>query len=98
MIYYSIAAIGLCFILKYGTILNFLRNFLTSKSQKMKELFDCSLCLGFWCGVLLLPLLVLLEDYGIKILLFPLVSSCICWTHDLLLRYVRALIYNEEKE
>jgi hypothetical protein len=42
--------------------------------------------------------LVLLEDFGIKILLFPLVSACVCWTHDLLLRYVRALIYNEEKE
>ena len=43
--------IGLCFILKYGSILNPIRNFLINRSNFFKKLFDCSLCLGFWVGL-----------------------------------------------
>lgn len=43
--------VGACFILKYGTILNFIRDRLT-KIKFFKELFSCSLCLGFWIGLL----------------------------------------------
>jgi len=98
MLYYSLATIGLCFILKYGTILSFFRNFLISKSKKLEELFECSLCLGFWCGVIIAPFLYYFENYGLKTLLYPLFSACICWTHDLSLRYIRALIYIKEKD
>lgn len=42
--------IGLVLILKYGSILDKPRNFLT-KWKFFKQLFDCGLCLGFWCGV-----------------------------------------------
>jgi hypothetical protein len=41
--------IGLCFILKYGTILNFIRTPL-KKIIFFKELFNCSLCIGFHVG------------------------------------------------
>jgi hypothetical protein len=50
LIFNSFCLIGLCFILKYGSILNWPRNFLT-KSKFFADLFDCGLCLGFWVGV-----------------------------------------------
>jgi hypothetical protein len=46
-----LASLGLTFILKQGTILNPIRNLLTGIHPKIKELFDCAMCLGFWCGL-----------------------------------------------
>lgn len=45
------AAIGLTCILKYGSILDFMRKPLT-RIAYFDALFSCSLCLGFWSGVL----------------------------------------------
>ena len=45
-----LACVGLHWILKYGTILNFPRKWVY-KVPIFKELFKCSLCLGFWCGL-----------------------------------------------
>ena len=50
MFYETIACIGLTFILKYGTIFDKPRGFLIRQSLFLKDLFDCSLCLGFWTG------------------------------------------------
>jgi len=50
LIFQTFCLIGLCFILKYGSILNWPRNFLI-KNVFFKDLFDCALCLGFWCGI-----------------------------------------------
>jgi hypothetical protein len=46
-----ISCIGLHWILKYGTILNIPRRFIC-KVKIIADLFKCSLCLGFWVGVL----------------------------------------------
>jgi hypothetical protein len=82
--YFLIASLGLMFILKYGSILKFLRDFLNSKSDKFKELFSCSLCLGFWTGVLLVPLIY--SEFTIpELLAFPLVSAAFCNIVDMLL-------------
>lgn len=45
-----LAAVGLTCILKYGSILDFIRRPLT-KIAYFEALFNCSLCLGFWSGV-----------------------------------------------
>jgi hypothetical protein len=50
LVFKTFCLIGLCFILKYGAILNWPRNFLT-RWKFFELLFDCGLCLGFWCGV-----------------------------------------------
>ena len=51
MFYETLACIGLNFILKYGSILDLPRRALVSRFKFFRDLFDCSLCLGFWCGV-----------------------------------------------
>lgn len=51
LFFQTFVLIGLCFILKYGSILNPIRNFL-SKFSFFEKLFKCSLCLGFWVGTL----------------------------------------------
>lgn len=47
----TFAIIGLTFILKYGTILHSIRQFICKDSRYFTELFDCSLCLGAWSGL-----------------------------------------------
>ena len=51
MLYVLMACIGLMCILKYGSILSWPRDVLTSRIEFFEDLFGCSLCLGFWCGV-----------------------------------------------
>jgi hypothetical protein len=82
--YYLVASLGLMFILKYGSILKNLRDFLSSKSEKFKELFTCSLCLGFWTGVLIVPL-IYDESSLPELIAFPLVSAAFCNIVDMLL-------------
>lgn len=69
-----LACVGLTFILKYGSILNWPRNLLC-KLSFFEELFKCSLCLGFWSGVIV----YFVEQ---KDLLLPLASAAVCWTAD----------------
>lgn len=81
LVFNSIACIGLMFILKYGSILAFIRNRLT-KINFFRELFSCSLCLGFWSG--LITGLVT----NTNPLLFCFYGAAICWTADMLLDVV----------
>ena len=85
MVWIILASIGLTFILKYGTVLRFFRNFLTSRSKHLTELFACSLCLGFWSGVLLTPIAIIKLGvvYG---MLTPLVSAACSWCIDTILQ------------
>ncbi len=63
------------FILKYGTILNFPRK-LISKISFIRELFKCSLCLGFWTGV------IVYFASNSKYILLPFASAGVCWIID----------------
>lgn len=47
----TFATIGLMFILKYGSILHSIRQFLCKDSRYFTEMFKCSLCLGAWSGL-----------------------------------------------
>lgn len=49
LFFQSFVLIGACLILKYGSILNPIRDFLT-KHDFFKKLFKCCMCLGFWVG------------------------------------------------
>lgn len=86
-----LACIGLTFILKYGTILNMPRKFLTGIHKIIKQLFDCSLCLGFWSGVT-----VYFVNQSTPLL--PLASAAACWGADSLVGVLQYLELKLEKE
>lgn len=46
-----LSALGLLYILQYGTILDRPRKFVKNSCQFLKELIECSQCLGFWTGL-----------------------------------------------
>jgi hypothetical protein len=52
LIYNYIAAIGICYIIKYGSILTNIKNYTTAIFPILKDLYSCCLCLGFWVGLL----------------------------------------------
>jgi len=79
LILYTVASIGLTFILKYGTILSFVRDRLSLHSSFFKELFSCSLCLGFWAGLII----GLLSPYDP--IIFSVYGAAINWLTDLAL-------------
>lgn len=74
MTFNLICCVGLHWILKYGSILNLPRSFIT-KLKIFENLFKCSLCLGFWAGVIV----SLLTDNNI---LLPFASAGVCWFMD----------------
>lgn len=80
----SLSCIGLCFILKYSSIFLPLRQY-TSKFNFFKELFNCSMCLGVWCGVIIG---ILLNYTFNHILIFATYSSFICYIADWLLDFI----------
>ena len=69
------------YILKYGTILNAVRDKL-KRIDFFKELFSCSLCLGFWSGLFI----SLIQNHNI--LIFGFYSAAICWWADYLLDWI----------
>lgn len=69
-----LACVGLTFILKYGSILNWPRDILC-KLEFFKELFKCSLCIGFWSGVCV----YMIEQQNV---LLPFASAATCWAAD----------------
>jgi len=81
---YTVSCIGLCFILKYGSVLSFLRDNLT-KYPYFKELFSCSLCLGFWSGLAI----GLIGPYNP--IVFATYGAAVCWYADHILDVIISL-------
>lgn len=75
MIVDLLAIVGLHWIIKYGSILNKPRE-IFCKLSLIKSLIKCSLCLGFWCGLIV----------GVvsqqNILTYGLAGAAICWMAD----------------
>jgi hypothetical protein len=82
-----LSCVGLTFILKYGTILKWFRAFLFN-IKAVEKLFKCSLCLGFWSGLLHSIIMYQIKWDNIYFLL-PLASSSLCWFIDSLLRSIQ---------
>jgi len=83
LIIYTFSCIGLCFILKYGSILSFFKSKLV-KYKYFKELFSCSLCLGFWAGVFT----GLVGHYNPVV--FATYGAAVCWFADHILDLIIA--------
>lgn len=93
MLYVLMACIGLMCILKYGSILSWPRDVLTSRIEFFEDLFGCSLCLGFWCGVAVGSAMFFL-DWNPYYYLLPLVSAACCWFFDSLLMVIQTIEIN----
>jgi hypothetical protein len=93
-----IACIGLTFILKYGSILNWPRRFLC-KISFFRELFKCSLCLGFWSGIIV-SIILFNFKYTITtdMLLLPFVSAGISWISDSVVTILQYIELKLEKD
>ena len=76
-----LACMGLVWILKDSYILSRPRNYLKSKSKHLKEFLSCSLCLGFWAG-LLLACCENSSNFSITYIYYPLSVSAFCWFFD----------------
>ena len=80
------ACIGLCLVLKYGSILNIIRDGL-SKFTFFKDLFACSLCLGLWVGF------AVGVYAGSDIILMGFASSFVCWLSDHIILLLKEKIW-----
>ena len=84
LVFRTFVLIGLCFILKYGQILNKPRDFI-SRVPFFKDLFKCSLCLGVWIGC----------AFGIfwgNLVLWGLYSAAVCWISDHFIMLVAKIV------
>lgn len=80
--------------MKYGTILDFIRNPL-KKIKFFNDLFKCSLCLGFhvgfWTAIIFGPRSM---EYVLGLAFY---SSATCWFADHLLDVMQTYIYGRDK-
>tara|TARA_Y100001938_G_C7912682_1_gene340421 strand:- start:51 stop:365 length:315 start_codon:yes stop_codon:yes gene_type:complete len=81
LVFILLCCAGLTFILKYGSILAFIRKPLI-RIKFFEELFKCSLCLGFWSGVILAVIVYHLDLWENLYYLLPLASACFTWFMD----------------
>jgi len=89
----SLSLIGCCFILKYGTILDFIREPLT-KFKFFRDLFKCALCLGFHIGFWKV---LIFQEFSIGLALsFGFYSAAICWLGDHLIMVAQNYLYPED--
>ena len=75
MIVELLAIVGLHWIIKYGSILNKPRDIIC-KLSLIKSLIKCSLCLGFWCGMIVGTITQQ------NILLYSFAGAAVCWLAD----------------
>lgn len=89
---FYLGCIGTVFILKYGSILKSVRQLLGTNST-LKELFKCSLCLGFWVG--LFWLIVYKISLSLPFILFdfilPFAIANVCWVSDTIVQFIQGL-------
>jgi len=101
-----LACIGIVWILKDSRVFSIPREYLKSKANWLKELLSCSMCLGFWVGILLAY-----SDYlqtskiSIDYIYYPFAVSAFCWFFDCVLDlmqeawfYFKTLRENIEKK
>jgi hypothetical protein len=86
IVYTTGVLLGALYLLKYASILNTIRDAITEKSLKLKELFSCGLCLGFWIGVGCW----LLTDAPIGVALY---SAAVCWLGDYAIQIIQKHLY-----
>lgn len=94
MLFFLTGSLGLCWALMYAQL--FLikkpRNYLVNKFTFFDELFKCSKCLGFWCGILTVLFLIYFNDSTLsntELMVYPFASAAFCWFFDSLLDLIQ---------
>ena len=98
MILFLSACVGLTWILKYATILDPIRQPIKSWHPKLNELFNCSLFLGVWSGVIVGLFSWHYCYYEYEALLFPLSSAAFSWFFDSLISIIHLQKIKDEVE
>ena len=89
MVIELISCVGLMWILKDGSILNIPRKFLSNLSPFFKNLFNCSLFLGFWSGLTVGLVSYYYIEENFLYFYFPLASAALCWISDSILDLIQ---------
>ena len=92
LIFYTFASYGLCYILMEAKIFNFVRDIVT-KVKFFRELLNCSLCTGFWTGLLIGTYI---PNYNN--ILFALYSSATCYLIFLVNYILLNQVYPEKEK
>lgn len=95
MLYYWAVAVGICFIVKYGSILESFRQFTISLFPFLQKLYKCCLCMGFWAGIFIMALNW--ELCNMEYILFPFSCSAVCWLADVLVTLMITINHELEK-
>ena len=94
MLYYWLSAIGVCFIVKYGSILKSIKEYTINFIPMLDKLYKCCLCMGFWVGLIILMFFMDYKEFEPKLLLFPLSCSAICWIADTVMNLMIDISYD----
>ena len=92
LLFYTLASYGLCYILMEAKIFNFVRDKIT-KIKFFEELLNCSLCTGFWTGLLIGSYVPIYNN-----IFFALYSSATCYFIYLVNSILLNKVYPIEKE
>ena len=85
-----LACLGLVWIIKDSYILSAPRDYLKSKSKHLTEFLSCSLCLGFWAGVILAFLeFKFSKIFTTNYFFYPFAVAAFCWFFDSLLDLIQ---------
>jgi uncharacterized membrane protein len=96
-----LACLAIVWIIKDSYIFSLPRKFIVSKSNYLKELFSCSLCLGFWSGVLMsLFIQYTTKSFSFDLFLYPFAVSGFCWFFDSALDLIQeyTFFYKSKRE
>lgn len=87
LVYDTVVILGICFILKYGAILNFIRIPL-KRISFFNELFSCALCMGFWIGLIYSGI----SQYEMSLSFY---SAAACWMADYGIQIIQKYLYSD---
>lgn len=103
-----VAATGLTAIIVYGSIFDRPRGWLRSKLKILDEFLGCSLCVGFWSGVLVSLIINTPHAHWKLHAVIALASAAASWLYDSVvgafqavevnLEHLKHLEYQEEEE
>ena len=79
---------GIVWIIKDSYILRKPRNFLKSKFNILDEFLSCSLCIGFWVGLIISLVNIYTHDSPF-VWYFAFASSAFCWLVDSILDLIQ---------
>jgi hypothetical protein len=93
-----LASVGLMWIIKYGSIFNIPREYIKSINSTLKRLIDCSMCLGFWCGLFFTLIACKSNGFSCELIYIPFISSGACWFFDSTLDLIQEASVSISKE